>query len=73
MSPETKQKNPAIQQLKAATFDLLTQRGKLETQVQAINQTIQAKISELRKLEVIEDAKGKANSDRNNKSNKPLG
>ena len=53
-----KAKDPRIQArllLKAATFDLLTKRGQLEQQVQLINQAIQRKVSELRRMEEPSD------------------
>ena len=55
MPTKENQKEQALVLMKATAFDLLTKRGLLEQQIQQINQFIQEKVSEIKRLEADSD------------------
>ena len=60
MTKPTNMDEKKVRTLKAQAFDLLTKRGLLEQQVAQINQAIQAKVQEIKKLEAnTNDSKDK--------------
>ena len=56
MPTKENQKEQALVLMKATAFDLLTKRGLLEQQIQQINQFIQEKVSEIKRLEADSNA-----------------
>jgi len=56
MPTKENQKEQALVLMKATAFDLLTERGLLEQQIQQINQFIQEKVSEIKRLEADSNA-----------------
>ena len=51
MEPKPKLQESKAQSIKAETFDLITQRGKLEQTIAFLNQKIQGKVKQINALE----------------------